>query len=76
MKVFDLTKQQVICGDMVSNIAMAAQQIGPGEEATIIIPEQYEESLNVYEEALKLLKIKVLEVKKGDGKLELRVKKE
>ncbi|ABU81308.1 hypothetical protein [Ignicoccus hospitalis] len=75
MKEIDLTAQDVVCGDMISNIAMAVQQLGSGEEAKIILPIEYKESIEVYKEALKMIGADVLEVKEENNKLILRVKK-
>jgi len=75
VKEIDLTAQDVVCGDMISNIAMAVQQLGSGEEAKIILPIEYKESIEVYKEALKMIGADVLEVKEENNKLILRVKK-
>ncbi len=74
-KKVDLTTQAAICGDMISNIAMAVQQLNPGEEAELVLPIEYKESLDAYKEALQLLNAEVLEVKEEGNKLIIVVKK-
>ena len=76
MKRIDLTSQAAVCGDMISNIAMAVQQLQSGEEAELVLPIEYKESIDVYKEALSMLNTKVIEVKEEDNKLVIKVRKE
>lgn len=75
MKRIDLTTQAAVCGDMVSNIAMAAQQLQSGEEAELVLPIEYKESVDVYKEALSMLNVEVLGAEESDNKLIIKVKK-
>jgi len=75
LKRIDLTTQAAVCGDMVSNIAMAAQQLQSGEEAELVLPIEYKESVDVYKEALSMLNVEVLGAEESDNKLIIKVKK-
>ncbi len=75
VRVFDLTEQSAVCGDMISNIAMAVQQLGSGEEAKILLPSEYENNLDVYKDMLKTINVEVLETGKEGGKIYMIVKK-
>ncbi len=75
MKEYDLTTQSAVCGDMISNVAMVAQELNPGEEAVVLIPEEYEKEVDVYKDMLKMLKTEIIEVSKSDGKLRLVLKR-
>lgn len=75
MKRIDLTTQAAVCGDMISNIAMAVQQLQSGEEAELVLPIEYKESVDVYKEALSVLNVEVLGVEETDNKLVIKVKR-
>jgi len=75
LKRIDLTTQAAVCGDMISNIAMAVQQLQSGEEAELVLPIEYKESVDVYKEALSVLNVEVLGVEETDNKLVIKVKR-
>jgi len=75
MKVMDLTQQVAICGDIVSNLVMATQQLQSGEEAKIVIEKEHLNNMDIYKELLSRVGVEVLEAKEEDGKAYIIVKK-
>ena len=75
MKEYDLTSQTAICGDVISNLAMIAQELNPDEEAKVLISEEYEGEVDVYKDMLKMLNTEVIEVSKENDKICLILRK-
>ncbi|ALU12170.1 hypothetical protein EYM_01030 [Ignicoccus islandicus DSM 13165] len=75
MKEFDLTTQSAVCGDMVSNLAMVAQELEPGEEAKVKIPKEYEKEIEIYKDMLKMLDVEIEEISKEGDEIILILKK-
>ncbi|UXD22333.1 hypothetical protein IPA_03625 [Ignicoccus pacificus DSM 13166] len=75
MKVVDLTSQTAVCGDMVSNLAMVAQEMKSGEEVKVKMPKEYKKDIDVYKDMLKMLNVEVTSVEEEDDALVITLKK-
>jgi uncharacterized membrane protein YfhO len=75
MRVVDLTSQTAVCGDMVSNLAMVAQEMKSGEEVKVKLPKDYKKDVEIYKDMLKMLNVEITDVSEEDNAITLALRK-
>ena len=71
----DLTSQTAVCGDMVSNLAMVAQEMKSGEEVKVKLPKDYKKDVEIYKDMLKMLNVEITDVSEEDNAITLALRK-